>query len=211
REQTAGYGRRGAAWESGLGDVAATFLFEPGASAERAAQLSFVAALAVADTITAFAPAADVRLKWPNDVLAEGGKIAGILLELIDGAAGASPLVALGIGVNVVLRPADVQYPTARLLDLVANAPGALETVDRLDLEFDKRRRRWAKEGFAEVRRDFLARADRLGEMIRVRLPNEFLEGVFKDLDPSGALVLDCGGEERRISAGVILRKQSPC
>ncbi|MEQ1931202.1 MAG: biotin--[acetyl-CoA-carboxylase] ligase [Parvularculaceae bacterium] len=208
-EQTSGYGRRGAAWESAAGDVAATLLFEPGASAEVLGQLSFVAGLAVAEALAGFATDADVTLKWPNDVLIDGGKIAGILLELIDSRSATAPLVALGVGVNVVSRPDNALYPTARLLDFLEEAPPALDIVRRFDAAFDRRRRAWLREGFSPVREEFLARAARLGEQIRVQLPNETVEGVFRDIDPSGALVLECGGAERRISAGAILRTPS--
>ncbi|HPE32049.1 MAG TPA: hypothetical protein PLV61_12720, partial [Parvularculaceae bacterium] len=73
-EQTAGYGRRGSGWEQAPGDVAATFLFDPGAPVEKLGQLSFVAALAVANAVRRFAPRAPISLKWPNDVLVGGGK-----------------------------------------------------------------------------------------------------------------------------------------
>lgn len=205
-EQTSGYGRRGTEWQSGAGDVAATFLFEQPAAGYPVAQLSFVAALAAAETLSGLAPLADITVKWPNDVLANGGKIAGILLELLEGAPRSIPLLALGIGINIVTKPDNVQYRTTRLLDFMAEAPPVPETVGRLDSAFDAHRRQWMREGFGPVREAFLARAAQMGSTIRVQLPNETVEGVFLDLDPSGALVLDCGGERRRISAGAILR-----
>ena len=204
-EQTSGYGRRGSGWESGAGDVTATLLFEPDAPVEALGQLSFVAALAVADAIAQFAPGAPLTLKWPNDVLADGAKIAGLILELIEGRARA-PLIALGAGVNVVARPASPLYPTARLLDFVPEAPAVLAVVGSLDAAFERRRAEWRRSGFGPVREAFLARAARLGEAVLVQLPNETVAGVFRDIDPAGALVLDCEGVERRISAGAILR-----
>lgn len=208
-EQTSGYGRRGAEWTSGAGDVAATLLFEPKAPTESLGQLSFIAALAVADVVSALAPRAAIKLKWPNDVLADGGKIAGILLELIEGRAKAPPLVALGVGINVVAKPDGVQYPTARLLDFAGEAPSAIDVVEALDAALDQWRGLWIREGFGPIRAAFLERAARLGERIRVQLPQETAEGVFRDIDPSGALVLECDGVERRISAGAILRTNS--
>jgi BirA family biotin operon repressor/biotin-[acetyl-CoA-carboxylase] ligase len=79
--QTAGRGRRGRVWETLSGNLAATLLLRPDAPANTIGQLSFAAALAVADTAAHFAPGAVITVKWPNDVLAEGRKLAGILLE----------------------------------------------------------------------------------------------------------------------------------
>jgi BirA family biotin operon repressor/biotin-[acetyl-CoA-carboxylase] ligase len=201
-EQTAGYGRRGSQWEQRIGDIAATFLFEERAPSDSVAQLAFVAALAVAETIAAFA-AAPLSLKWPNDVLANGGKISGILLELID--AKPASLIALGIGVNIVSKPQGVQHPTARLLDFAAHAPTPADFVERLDACFGGWRKRWLAQGFAPIRSAWLERAAGLGKTIRVQLPQEIVEGTFVDLDQGGALVLDCAGERRLISAGSIL------
>lgn len=201
-EQTAGYGRRGGAWEQRVGDVAATFLFEERAAPGSLAQLAFVGALAVGDAIAAFG-VAPLSLKWPNDVLAGGGKIAGILLELLK-ADGAS-LISLGAGVNIVSKPEGVQYPAARLLDFVEAAPAPEAFVQRLDAAFEGWRARWRRAGFAPIRAAWLDRAAGLGEFLRVQLPAGTTEGRFLDLDQSGALVLDCGGERRLISAGAVL------
>lgn len=204
-EQKAGYGRRGAPWTHGAGDVAATFLFEPRARAESLGEMSFAAGLAVAEAIAHFVPRADLQLKWPNDVLLGGGKIAGLLLELVSGRQ-EEPLVALGAGVNIVSKPAAADYPTARLLDrLQGEAPPSPEAfVAILDAALGRWLALWRKEGFAPIRQAWLEKAARLGEKIRVRLPSETLEGVFRDLDRSGALVLDCEGGRRLIAAGAV-------
>lgn len=203
--QTSGYGRRGSEWRQAEGDVAATLLFRPEAPAEVLPQLSFVAALGVADAIRRFAPKAGLALKWPNDVLAGGGKIAGILLELI-GAAASPPHIALGVGVNIVSAPAGLDYPTARLIDLIeGDPPHPRAFVATLDETFTAWRKEWEREGFAGVRSEWLRRASGLGRPVRAQLPGEIVEGVFADLDLAGALILDCGGERRTIAAGAIL------
>lgn len=203
-EQTAGYGRRGSEWRQAPGDVAATFLFDPRAKTERLGELSFVAGLAVAEAIAHYAPRAALSLKWPNDLLLEGGKTAGILLELVD--AGQGPLIALGVGVNIVSKPDGLDYPTARLIDHLggAGAPPPKDFVETLDASLDRWGDAWRKDGFEPVRRAWLEKAARLGEKIRVRLPHDEVEGVFQDLDPTGALVLDCPGGRRLISAGAV-------
>lgn len=205
REQTRGYGRRGASWRSGVGDLCASFLFNPDAPVERLGELSFVAALSVAEALDAAAPGAAFRLKWPNDVLLDGRKVCGILLELVMGAPGKPPLLVFGVGVNIVTTPGAVEYPTARLLD-VAPAPGPRALLEAIDAAFSRRLNEWRMQGFAPVRLEWLSRADRVGERIRVRLADETATGVLKDLDPNGALVLDCDGAERRITAGSVLR-----
>lgn len=202
--QTAGYGRRGSEWRQHEGDVAATFLFAPEAPVERLPELSFVAALAASDAIRRHAPKAQLELKWPNDILAGDGKIAGLLLELVGPTT--APLVALGVGVNIVSAPDGVGYPTARLIDLAAPPPPhPREFVETLDQTFSVWRAEWSRKGFGEIRAEWLRRASRLGESVKVRLPNETVEGVFTDLDLTGALILDCNGVRRTIAAGAVL------
>lgn len=203
-EQTAGYGRRGSAWEQRAGDLAATFLFDPEAPTTRIGELSFVAALAVVDAFDALAPKAPLALKWPNDVLAGGAKIAGLLLELVDAPAG--PLVAFGVGINVVSAPDVADYPTARLIDFCERPPAPAQLLRAIDEGLMRWRQCWRRDGFAPVRTAWLARAAGLGATIRVRLPGEIVEGVFADLDSDGALVLECGNGRRRIAAGTVLR-----
>lgn len=205
-EQTAGYGRRGSGWEQAPGDVAATFLFDPAQPVEKLGQLSFVAALAVADAVRRHAPRAAITLKWPNDVLVGGGKISGILLELLKPDTG--PLIALGIGLNIVTRPVLAEYPTARLLDFLegASAPSPESLVTVLDEAFEHWRGVWKREGFQPIREAWIGQAAGTGRKIRVRLPQETIEGVFADLDSTGALVLDCESGRRTIAAGTVVR-----
>lgn len=205
-EQTAGYGRRGSAWVQASGDFAGTLLLEVSAPREQLGQLSFVAGLAVAEAVGQVAPKSTPMFKWPNDVLAGDGKLAGLLLELLDWREGCATL-ALGVGVNIVSKPALADYPAARLLDFLdgAAAPTPAELATLIDAAFERWRSVWSGHGFALVRKAWLEKAARLGERIRVRLPDGEISGVFKDLDPTGALVLDCGGEIRRIAAGAVL------
>ncbi len=206
--QTSGYGRRGAAWRQSEGDVAATLLFPTSAAIETLPQLSFVAALATFDAIQRYAPSARLTLKWPNDVLADGKKIAGLLLELI----GTPPrqLVAIGVGVNIVAAPVLAEYATARMIDYCSPPPPPRDFVETLDETFCAWRARWEAEGFAEIRNEWLGRAARLGERIQVRLPAETVEGVFRDLDSEGNLILELPTGRRAIAAGAILPPNSP-
>jgi BirA family biotin operon repressor/biotin-[acetyl-CoA-carboxylase] ligase len=201
--QTAGYGRRGSAWLQHDGDFAGTFLFRSGAARETLPQLSFVAALSVSDAIMRHAPRARLTLKWPNDVLADGGKIAGLLLELlrVD-----DPVIALGVGVNIISAPDGVAYRTARLIDNCDGAPIPDPKMFgvTLDETFAAWRALWMAEGFAPIREAWLMRAESLGRRMKVETAGRIVEGLMEGIDEEGALLIrtDTGGVET-ISAGV--------
>jgi BirA family biotin operon repressor/biotin-[acetyl-CoA-carboxylase] ligase len=202
RRQTAGRGRRGRAWQGLDGNLFATGLYTLGCEPARAAELSFAAALAVAEVCDrALGDPARTLVKWPNDVLVEGRKIAGILLE--SGAApGGGLWLAVGIGINLAAAPGDAERPATSLA-----AQGAIierETaLDQLVDAFERQRQRWLRDGFGPLRDHWLARAYGLGLRCEARLANETLSGVFADLGPDGALRLDLdGGGRRYISAG---------
>ncbi len=187
RAQTAGRGRRGRTWVAEPGNLHATLLLTDPAPPERAAQLSFVAALATHDAIAACAPALGSRLgfKWPNDVLLDGAKLAGILIE----AEGTRPLlVAVGIGANCRHHPATTDYPATDLA-----AAGAVVAVEALFTALSgamaDRLRQW-EAGFAPIRAAWLARAGGLGGALTARLGARELTGRFETLDEAGRLVL---------------------
>ena len=210
--QTAGRGRLGNEWQSAKGNLFATLLFKPDRPAVECAQLSFVAALAVCDMLARYAPSADIRLKWPNDVLANGRKIAGILLESESDAQGKLAWMVIGIGVNLVAYPEKTEYPAISLAALGVVAPPPFDrsgnqagAAECLDAMFAKWYEAWWAGGFAPVREAWLARASGLGQRIRVRLAKEEIAGVFHDIDGTGALVLGLpGGAKRTIAAGEV-------
>lgn len=203
REQTAGRGRRGRAWASPAGNLYTSTTFRPECRAAQAAQLSLVAAVALAEAVAAVLPPdTKVACKWPNDILVDGRKVAGILLESA-GNDTAVDWVVIGCGVNVASHPDDTAYPATNLTS-VAGAALSLETV----LEHYLRhlfnwRERWQADGIAPVRAAWVARAAGLGEAITVRLPDRELHGRFRDLDADGALLLELpDGGQQRITAG---------
>lgn len=204
QRQTAGRGRRGRAWHSLDGNLFASGLYIIDRPPGEAAQLSFVAALAVAALCdTALGEAGRTRLKWPNDVLVDGRKVAGILLE--SGIAPAGGLwLAIGIGVNLEASPDDIVRPAISLKQAGA-------TMDReaalpvLAAAFETEFQLWMRSGFGAIRDRWLARAHGLGDRCVVRLAQETLDGVFGDLGPDGALRLDlASGQHRYISAGEV-------
>jgi BirA family transcriptional regulator, biotin operon repressor / biotin---[acetyl-CoA-carboxylase] ligase len=200
--QTAGRGRRGRVWQTLAGNLSATLLLRPAAPPDAAAQLSFAAALAAADMAQHFAPGAAVTVKWPNDVLADGRKLAGILLESgnEDGF-----WLAIGIGVNLAHFPPDTEFPATSLATLGGSVPAPEQALIVLADRFAHWHAVWRTSGFEVLRDAWLARADRLGARIRARLPREEQCGVFEGIDASGALLLNQGhGRVRTIAAAEI-------
>ena len=203
RLQSEGRGRRGSAWVSPPGNLYATLLLcEPSPPAE-APQLSFVAALALHDTLAECAPQLGplLKLKWPNDLLLGGAKLAGILIE---GDSEPGFAVAIGIGVNCVSHPSATNHPATDLAEA-----GALVTPERLFSSLtgamERRLKQWrGGQGFATIRADWLKRAAGLGQLIKVRLPERELSGRFEGLDESGRLLLAGPGGVSAIAAGEV-------
>jgi BirA family biotin operon repressor/biotin-[acetyl-CoA-carboxylase] ligase len=204
QRQTAGRGRRGRKWESPTGNLAATLLLSPGKPASECAQLSFVSALAVLDTVASFTPDIDIEVKWPNDVLANGRKIAGILLE--SASQGADPVfLAIGIGMNLKTHPSDTEFPATSLPALGVSAPLPRHALLELAGPFAKWYDVWRADGFSSIRDAWLARAAGLGTRIRARLTNEETMGIFEGIDATGALLLrEAQDRVRTIAAGEV-------
>ena len=197
--QSAGKGRRGRAWVSEPGNLYASLLITDPASPEHWPELSFVAALAIHDALVEISGTLKPKLtiKWPNDVLLAGEKVAGILLEA-EGEA-----VVIGIGVNCTKHPTEVDFPATDLTAAgVLAAPETLFGV--LSAKMLGRLAQWnGGEGFSTVRADWLARAAGIGEDIRVRLSGRELAGVFEALDDAGGLMLRLpDGKIETITAG---------
>jgi BirA family biotin operon repressor/biotin-[acetyl-CoA-carboxylase] ligase len=203
--QTKGRGRRGKTWETLPGNLAASLLLSPAKPARECAQLSFVAALAVSDLICTCLPDAEVRVKWPNDVLAEERKIAGILLESAAGAGDRLDWLAVGIGINLADYPADTDFAATSLTALGGCHLEPLDACTRLAAAWGQWYCNWEAHGFESVRETWLSRAARLGTRIRARLTAEEAMGVFEGIDESGALLLRVSAmHTRRIAAGEV-------
>ncbi|MGQ0664295.1 MAG: biotin--[acetyl-CoA-carboxylase] ligase [Pseudomonadota bacterium] len=205
REQSAGRGRSGRRWVSPPGNLYCSLVLRPDCPPAAAAQLSFVAALGVGGGLGAIIPPLiELRYKWPNDVLLNGRKAAGILIEA-EPAQGGERLdwMVLGVGVNVASHPEGTDFP-ATSLAFEAGIPFRCEDVlEAFARHFQSWVNRWLEEGFAPVRREWTKRAKGIGEKITVRLARERLSGTFVDLDADGALLLEpARGPRRRIAAG---------
>jgi BirA family transcriptional regulator, biotin operon repressor / biotin---[acetyl-CoA-carboxylase] ligase len=202
-KQTAGRGRRGSEWSSPAGNLYATLLLDDPSPPDRAPELSFVAALALRDAIIDCAPALRMRLavKWPNDLLCDGAKLAGILIESEN--LGGRLVVGVGIGVNCLHHPAQTAYAATDLH--AAGAGVAAETLfDALSVTMPRRLRQWNRgAGFAAIRADWVACAAGIGGELRVRLPSRELFGRFEALDERGRLIVRLAdGTLQTITAG---------
>ena len=204
REQTAGRGRQSREWDSPRGNLYLTLILRPECTPADAAQLGFAAAVGMGDAIGSVCPPLDVTFKWPNDVLLNGRKVTGILLESKSQADGSLDWLLLGVGTNVATFPKDSAYPATSLR--FEGTPPDVTEVDLLEA-FGRHYlgwvNRWLDEGFAPVRNSWLRHAASKGEEIQVRLPQETLRGTFRDLDPDGRLLLELpDGGLRTIAAG---------
>lgn len=203
REQTEGRGRRGRDWSSPKGNLYTSLILRPEVPISQAAQLSFVAALAIYDALGSIGPAGhQVHCKWPNDILLNEKKIAGILMESEGGTQDApADWMILGMGLNVEWHPVDTEFPATSLR--FEGFPNTVEDVlEAYAKSFLSWTNRWLSDGFAPVRENWLWRALGKGESIKVRLEHQTLTGTFTDMTETGALLLDIDGTERQITAG---------
>ena len=188
--QTAAHGRRGRAWGMPKGNFAASLLCFPSDPPERVALRSFICSLALYEALIALTGRAEsFALKWPNDVLCNGGKLAGILLE------GGPGFLIVGIGVNLVETPASDFLEEGALapVDLLS-ATGVLikpeELLDTMAPIYAHYEQQFITDGFEPIREAWLRRAAKVGENIRAKTMREEHYGVFETVDTQGNLVL---------------------
>lgn len=196
--QTAGRGRRGRAWRAEPGtSLLASVLLRPRLPVSELPLLSLTAAVAVAETLTEAGVAA--RIKWPNDILARGRKVAGILLE---SRLGLETVVVVGVGVNLGQRefPADLTNRATSVLLETGRAPDAEAFLEGLRTRFVEWRARLAAQGFDPVRARWRAMSETLGATVSI----DGIVGVARELDADGALVVVDGARVHRIRAGEV-------
>jgi BirA family biotin operon repressor/biotin-[acetyl-CoA-carboxylase] ligase len=201
RSQSAGRGRRGRTWVSEPGNLYASLVLADPSPPERFPELSFVAALALHDALSGRIPglARRLALKWPNDLLIDRNKLAGILVE------GEGATVVIGIGINCIHHPAGTEFPATDLAAAGVRAtPAGLFTP--LSAAMTARLKQWDRgAGFAAIRADWLARAASVGKSIRVALAEGDIAGRFETIDDTGRLVLRLAdGTMRTVTAGDI-------
>jgi len=205
-EQSAGRGRRGRSWISPRGNLYISLIMRPECSPSRAAQLGFVAALAVGGALASVIPVlAGLSYKWPNDVLINGRKLAGVLLESEMTSPEKLSFLVIGVGVNLRNSPKGTEFSATSVQEQGFGVVAPEVMLEAFVHSFHAWKTRWDAEGFAPVRAAWLvAGAIAPGADIRVRLETAELQGRFCDIDDQGALVLDVEGRSLRIPAGEI-------
>ena len=193
--QSGGRGRQGRDWHSPEGNLYASTLVRLQSSDPPAPSLAMVAAVALQEVVSAHARVHQVLIKWPNDLLVEGAKLAGILLERSDDA------IVIGVGVNLAQHPEGLERPATSLKALTGSAPHPAAFLVTLADAFARWLGRWRGEGLAPVRSKWLAAAHPIG----TALSTSAGEGLFEGLDETGALRLRLAdGTSRVIHAGDI-------
>jgi len=199
--QSDGVGRSGREWYSPKGNLFTTLLMPINGELRDAALVSFVACLAVADTLDAYAPLSLVSLKWPNDALLDGKKVAGVLLEA--GGELDKRWLAVGIGINLVHKPSEARWPPIALAE-VSSPPSPDEALETLAQSFDAWQTQFETSGFLPIRDAWLSRAAHIREPIEARLADVTHTGVFQGIAEDGALLLAKDDGTIRITAADI-------
>ena len=201
-----GRGRGGREWVSQPGNLFASLLIGLNCPLRVASQLALVAGIVTFDTIAkliAYEGRSEVLLKWPNDVLLAGEKVAGMLLENVGGANENRSVVVIGTGINLASHPENLPQPAVSLATygMTVTPADALEALAASTLEWLNR---WGEGAcFPTIRRAWLDRAGPTGRPLTVRVGSQEAEGVYGGLDADGALrLLMPGGGEYRVTAG---------
>ncbi|MCG8560801.1 MAG: biotin--[acetyl-CoA-carboxylase] ligase [Hyphomicrobiales bacterium] len=208
-EQCAGRGRMGRGWASPAGNLHASLLLRTACPVDTALQLVFVAGLAVHDAVSDLCRE-PLQLKWPNDLLLSGRKLAGVLIESVGGSERPGATIVVGTGLNLVAHPEEALRPAT---DLAAHSIDLAvpEALQRLATATATRLETWAEgAGFAQIRESWEERALPVGEAIRVRINDHERLGTYAGIDAMGALrMIETGGNETRITTGDVFLQAS--
>lgn len=206
KKQSGGKGRLGREWQSAEGNLFVSVLLHPQKPIEELAQLSFVTAVAAHEAIAPLLPpSSKLQCKWPNDILLDGKKMGGILLESFRAEGVQQPWVVAGLGINVDSHPARTEFPATCLKDAGVELVSAKIILSRFVHHFIERYDEWSEKGFSPCRKQWMSVAWGLKERLVARLPEGEVEGVFDTIDTSGSLtLLTKGGKKQHIHAGDI-------
>jgi BirA family transcriptional regulator, biotin operon repressor / biotin---[acetyl-CoA-carboxylase] ligase len=205
RQQSKGRGRRGRQWSSPTGNLYASLLLIDEVAPIWAPQLGFVAGVALAHALRkCVAGNTRLRLKWPNDILFDNAKLAGILLESTGLPDGRFACV-LGIGVNCAAAPGDLPYRAMALAEIADSLRSPQEVFLQLSSQIVRTLAQFSGgTGFETIRAEWLSLAAGVGAPIRVDMPTESISGVFRTIDATGRLVVESEDAVKIIEAGDI-------
>lgn len=197
----------GRKWQSLDGNLFASLLLFPACDISKNSELSFVSAVAVAATLRHFCDA-KITCKWPNDILVEGQKCAGILLETESTGNPQKPWVVIGIGINILKKPDDADYPASCLNDHIEKTVTRDRVFEILTIKMSEAITRWAHDGFGPIRTLWLNQAHNRGGGIRIESAGKIQVGTFEGLSKSGALLLkDLEGNLTEIISGTVIKE----
>ena len=189
--QTGGRGSKGRLWKSIAGNLHASILLDSSVDCKKHPQLSFVIANEVFEALTKLAQEKkinlNIQLKWPNDILIDGKKVGGILLESISLLN--KNYVVIGMGINIIEALANVAFPATSLYEEGLMLEGSDELLDLIMNKFDKLYKRWAVDNnFIRTRKDWMRRAYNINKVITIDDGNRRLSGTFKEIDFDGSI-----------------------
>ncbi len=198
-QQTKGRGRHGNQWSSPMGNLYLSVLLRPACRSDKVGQMAFVVANALSETLDEFLEDGHTKtLKWPNDVLVDGKKISGILLESKIDSHGRVDYLIVGTGLNIFAPP-----DGAASLDAMKKERIAINTVrDAYLARLLAHYKDWQDKGFGETRKAWLKQCHGLGQAINIRLPETSYQGVFEGIDDDGALMANIDGTLKKFTAG---------
>ncbi len=195
REQTNGKGRMGRDWVSPEGNLYVSMLLQPQCDPKELTQLAFVTAVAATDTVGPMVgEECEVRCKWPNDVLLDGKKLGGILLESFSTTndfGRTQPWVVVGMGLNITAHPeGKLRYPATSLKEAGIELISAKIVLSRFIYNFIMRYDHWQHEGFKDIRKAWCDSAYGIGTSVEVEVAEEVFKGHFEGIDETGRLML---------------------
>jgi len=202
KSQNSGRGRKDRSWNSPLGNLYFSLVLQPKISLQKVPQISFVAICALRLAIEKISKNLPIQNKWPNDLLINKHKVAGLLLESKNSAQNCE-FVIVGIGVNLISNPTQTIFPAGNLKDFGIEI-STQKLLEKFLDEFEILYKNYLDFGFAGIRQIWLQGAYNLKEKISVKFDDEVLEGIFDDFDLEGNLLLKKGGEILKISTADI-------
>ncbi len=211
KHQTNGRGRMGRDWVSSEGNLFVSLLLQPEKPMKDISQLSFVAAVSVIESLEALVPAGNrLQCKWPNDILLNDRKLAGILLESFQTEGSDKPWVVVGVGVNVDNFPKGTEFPATCLKDAGVELVSAKIILSRFVHHFIDCYNSWNTKGFTPIRKKWTDVAWGLDKRLCARLPDGTMEGICQGLDASGSLQLKLdNGKKHLVHAGDVFPVES--
>lgn len=207
--QTKGRGRPGKMWSSLPGNLLFSLILRPRCSLQEATALGFLLSVAIGHALVTLAPLSlHIQYKWPNDILIEGKKVAGVLLEVepsLSHPTGTPTWIIAGIGLNLAQYPPDTSFPATSL-----HAKGLSVTASQFlsvfCLELQELLRLWRSQGFSPIRELWMSRVWGLYHEMAVQYGTETHTGIFEDINPTGSLVLRTPiGNQHIIATGEIM------